>query len=109
MSKFYRTSKGHKAHASTYCANARRRTGSAPILEISAAELPAWAPCLHCCSAEQIAAWDAPVVVKPATCANEGIKHPGQRRLYSACSTCGKEGKVNRATGRIRAHAPLAA
>jgi hypothetical protein len=48
------------------------------------------------------------VAEKPKQCANEGIKHPGQRRIYSACSTCGREGKVNRATGRIRAHLPLA-
>lgn len=105
MSKFYRTSKGHKAHASAYCANARRRTGSAPILEISAAELPAWAPCLHCCSAEQIEAFAAGTVTeKPAQCANRGVSKPG--RIYSRCIDCDKEGKVNRKTGRIRDHFP---
>ena len=105
MSKFYRTRKGHKAHASQYCANARRAIGSGSILEIPAAELSAWAPCLHCCSVEQIEAFAAGTVTeKPAQCANRGVSKPG--RIYSRCIDCGKEGKVISSTGQIRAHLP---
>lgn len=108
MSKFYRTRKGSKAHAKSHCANARRAIGSGSILEIPAAELAGWAGCLHCCSAEQIAelaaAGTAPAA--PAKCANAGVKN--SRMIYSECRSCGKSGKVNRSTGALRAHEPLA-
>lgn len=104
-SGFYRTSKGKKAHRSEYCANARRSLYSR-VHEIPAAEIKSWTPCFHCCSAAEIEMyWKAPVE-GPAKCANAGITHPGQRRLYSNCSTCGKHGAVNRSTGRLRAHFP---
>ena len=107
-SEFYRTTKGKKAHRNMYCANSRRSIWSR-VYEISAAEIRSWTPCLHCCSAEERELHWKSAPAAPATCANEGIKHAGQGRLYSSCSTCGKEGKVIRSTGRIRAHAQLAA
>jgi len=108
MTKFYRTRKGHKAHASSYCANARRAIGSGNILEIPAAELSGWMGCLHCCSAEQIAELAAAKggAAAPEKCPNNGVKTP--RTMYSTCRNCGKEGKVNRSTGTIKAHFPLA-
>lgn len=46
----------------------------------------------------------APAAAKPAQCPNRGVTKPG--RMYSACKDCGREGKVNRSTGALRAHAP---
>jgi hypothetical protein len=104
---YYRTRFGSKAHASSFCANARRAIGSGDILPIPAAELKDWAPCKHCTAPELRAAWGtAPKAEKPAKamCANNGVKNP--RQIYSDCKSCGKNGKVNRSTGALRAHAP---
>jgi hypothetical protein len=105
-SGFYRTSKGQRAHRNMYCANTRRSIWST-VHEIPEAEIQLWTPCLHCCNAEERELyWRAAAATPaaPAKCANAGIKNPGRGRIYSECSTCGKHGKVNRSTGRIRAH-----
>lgn len=107
--KFYRSGKGSKAHASYSCIASRRSIwwGEVQAMTVEQAVAEGWTGCLHCCTpADHALLAAAPVIAKPAQCKNEGIKHPGQRRIYSACSTCGKEGKVNRSTGRIRNHAP---
>lgn len=106
---FFRSGKGGKVHASYSCIASRRSIwwGEVQALTVAEAVTEGWTGCLHCCKAEDHALLAAPAA-KPAQCPNSGIKHPGQRRLYSACKDCGKEGKVNRSTGRIRNHAPAA-
>ena len=105
MTTYYRTRKGNKAHAVANCANQRRSIHTGSILEIAAAELAGWSGCQHCCSAEQIAELAAAGTAAPAAakCANYGVTNP--RAMYSTCRSCGKQGKVNRSTGTIRAHA----
>jgi hypothetical protein len=52
-------------------------------------------------------ALDAVLFTPAATkCRNSGVTH--SNRLYSVCKDCGKEGAVNRSTGSLRAHLPLA-
>jgi hypothetical protein len=108
MTTYYRTGKGHKRHASVYCANARRAIRTGDPLVIPAAEVQDWLPCRFCCNAEEIAA-EAPAapvaapVEQRVMCPNSGISRPGSRRLYDKCSDCGKEGAVGK-NGRIRAH-----
>jgi hypothetical protein len=102
---FYRSGKGTRAHASYACIASRRSIwwGEVQGMSVAQAQREGWTGCGHCCTAEDKALLAA-APAKPELCKNEGIKHPGQRRIYSACSTCGKEGKVNRSTGRIRNH-----
>lgn len=103
---FYRTRKGHKAHAKSYCANARRAIGSGDILPIT--DLKDWAGCQHCCTAEQLAelaAAQAPAA-KVDMCSNPGVVNP--KMIYGVCKGCGKQGKTNRQTGALRAHKPQA-
>jgi hypothetical protein len=49
----------------------------------------------------------APVVEVEAEvmCPNTGVVNP--KRVMSKCVDCGKEGTVNRGTGRLRAHKPM--
>lgn len=104
---YYRTGKGSKAHASGFCANQRRSIFTGDITVIPAAELPGWSGCQHCCDGPEMAALTILARTTPvaADCTNSGVVKPG--RIYSACRDCGKEGKVNRSTGRIRAHKPV--
>jgi hypothetical protein len=105
---FFRSGKGGRVHASYACIASRRSIwwGEVQALTVSEAVSEGWTGCGHCCTpADHALLVPAAPVAKVENCKNEGIKHPGQRRIYSACSTCGKEGKVNRSTGRIRAHA----
>jgi ribosomal protein S14 len=106
---YYRTGKGSKRHATYYCANARRAIASGDPIRIAADDVANWAPCKHCCTADEVAEQGAPAADKPAApvkayCRNSGVQSP--RRLYSRCSDCGKEGAVNRKTGTLRAHEP---
>lgn len=103
---FYRTRKGSKAHASAHCANQRRSIFTGDILAIPAGELGNWSGCQHCCdAADMLALVPASVRAALALCDNSGVTRPG--RIYSHCRSCGKEGKVSRSTGKIKAHAPL--
>ena len=107
---YYRSGKGRKAHASYSCISSRRSIWWGETREIPAKELKNWAGCLHCCTAAQIVELAEGAAPKESkNCPNSGIKHAGQRRLYSNCVDCNKEGKVNGSTGRIRAHLPQAA
>ena len=102
---FYRTRKGSKAHASSYCANARRAIGSGNILVIT--DTKDWSGCLHCCSPEQLAELAArPAEAKPEMCKNSGVKNA--KMIYGVCRDCGKQGKTNRSTGALKAHKPQA-
>ncbi|WP_144121161.1 hypothetical protein [Catellatospora sichuanensis] len=102
LSPFYRTGKGSHAHRSDFCANYRRSVFTGDVFRIPAAEIAEWAPCLACCTAEDIAGWAKPTETAKAECKNSGVKNP--KRIYSTCIDCGKEGKVK--AGRIRKHAP---
>lgn len=103
---YYRTGKGTKAHSSSTCANQRRSIFTGDILTIPTAELTGWSGCQHCCDAQEIAYLAAAKIVPAAaTCPNSGVVKPG--RIYSTCRDCGKDGKVNSSTGRIRAHKPI--
>lgn len=98
---FYRTAKGNRKHASFECANQRRRITSGEPTIIPAEEAKKWAPCAHCCKDVEVE-----MVTAPAKCSNSGVTHP--RRTQSQCRDCGKSGKVNRSTGKLRAHEPIA-
>lgn len=108
---YYRTGKGKKRHASSYCGNVRRSIFTGELIVIPAGEVKDWAPCKFCCAAEEVAAFEqgsaAPAeVAKEAYCANTGVRNPNPRKLYNHCSDCGKEGAVNPKTGTLRAHKP---
>lgn len=104
--EFYRSGKGTKAHASYACIASRRSIwwGEVQTMSVEKARGEGWTGCGHCCTPADHALL-APLVAvgKPATCSNSGVAN--SRRIYSTCVDCGKEGKVNRSTGRIRAHA----
>lgn len=100
---FYRTGKGRKAHASSSCANERRSIFTGDIKIIPAAELAGWSGCQHCCDAAEMALLTASVAAPVEEyCTNSGVVNP--RRIYSECRDCGKDGKVNRFSGRIKKH-----
>lgn len=105
--KFYRTGKGKRAHASIYCANTRRSIMTGYPTEIPAAELSTWITCKHCSTGELAARPEPTSAPEPAPerCKNSGVTNP--QRIYSLCRDCGKEGAVNRSTGSLRAHKPL--
>jgi hypothetical protein len=106
---FYRSGKGNRAHSSYYCIASRRSIwwGEVQAMTPEEARTQGWTGCGHCCTAEDhallVAAEQAPA---KEMCPNNGVTKSG--RIYSTCRDCGKEGKVNRGTGRLRAHAPLA-
>jgi hypothetical protein len=105
---FWRTGKGSHRHASFYCANSKRdiMTGDCTVIpENQAAE---WTACVDCCTdADVLEGLAATAKKADAMCPNnKGVAIP--RRIYSTCNVCGKEGKVNRSTGSIRAHKPQA-
>ena len=107
---FYRSGKGNRAHASYSCIASRRSIwwGEVQAMTPEQVRTEGWTGCGHCCTADDhallAAAEQAPA--KPEMCRNSGVAKSG--RIYSTCRDCGKEGKVNRSTGRIRAHQPLA-
>lgn len=107
---FYRSGKGNRAHASYSCIASRRSIwwGEVQAMTPAEARSEGWTGCGHCCTAEDHAML-APVQVaeKPATCKNSGVKN--SQMIYGICRDCGKQGKTNRSTGKLRAHAPLAA
>ena len=103
--KYWRTTFGTHRHASEYCANARRAIGSGYPTIIPADEVPGWAACEFCCDETTVRESAAAIQAKAdAMCSNTGVTHP--KRINSKCRDCGKEGKVNRSTGTIRAHKP---
>lgn len=107
ITKYWRTTFGTHRHASEYCANARRAIGSGYPTVIPTDELPGWAACEFCCDEETVRESAKTVQAKAdEMCRNSGVVNP--KRLSSKCRDCGKEGKVNRSTGSIRAHKPLA-
>jgi hypothetical protein len=106
---YYRTGKGSHRHANAFCANSKREITTGDITIIPADEASNWEPCIDCCpEADVKAAAEVAAAKAAATCTNSGIMHPGRGRLYDDCKDCGKNGKVNRSTGRLRAHKPAA-
>lgn len=105
MATYYRTGRGSKRHADIHCANTLRRIHTGYPTKLSAEEAVNWAPCSKCCDPAEIAKESAPAPA-PERCKNSGVTDP--QRLYSKCRDCGKEGSVNRRTGSLRGHAPLA-
>lgn len=100
MTKTWKTSKGSHVHANFQCANQRRAITSGDPIECDPTELP---PCEHCMPAGVVSAHLAVQAVKAdAMCANAGVVAP--KRIESECRSCGKRGKVNRSTGKLRAH-----
>jgi hypothetical protein len=100
---YYRTGKGSHRHASLACANVRRSVFTGDPVRIPAEEVANWPACEHCCDPAEVAL--NPALGDDGKCRNSGVANP--RRLRSTCVDCGKEGAVNRSTGKLRAHAPL--
>jgi hypothetical protein len=104
---FWRTGRGAHRHASFYCANAKRNIDTGDVYVIPADEAGDWVPCADCCTDADVVKAAADAAAKAAAmCRNSGVTNP--RRISSTCRDCGKDGKVNRATGSLRAHKPLA-
>ncbi len=102
---FYRTAYGSHRHVSWFCANARRDIASGDPIAIPADEVSSWAACEHCCPADDVRESAAALRAKAdEMCRNSGVTHP--KRINSVCRDCGKAGKVQRGTGKIRAHKP---
>ena len=103
MTSYYRTAKGSHRHLSFECANQRRHILLGDVSVIPADEAEGWAPCEDCCPAGEVAAAAAKAAAKAEQmCANEGVAKP--RHIESTCRSCGKRGKVDRRTGKLRAH-----
>jgi hypothetical protein len=102
---YYRTAYGSHRHSSWYCANARRDITSGDPTVIPADEVSGWAACEHCCPVDEVRQSAEALRAKAdALCSNSGVTHP--KRINSACKDCGKTGKVQRGTGKLRAHNP---
>jgi hypothetical protein len=100
---YYRTAKGSHKHTNYSCANLRRQIQTGPVTEIPANEVTEWTPCEHCCPTGEVAEAAAKAAAKTAAmCANVGVVKP--RHIESECRSCGKRGKVDRRTGKLRAH-----
>jgi hypothetical protein len=100
---FFRTGKGSHRHASRFCANSKRDLFTGDVTEIPEAEAATWAACADCCTDADVTEGRKAAEAKAdAQCRNSGVTRSG--RIYSTCRDCGKEGKVNRSTGKIRAH-----
>lgn len=101
---YWRTGRGSYRHASFYCANSKREIHTGDCTVIDPAEVETWAPCADCCTDADVAAATAAAAAKQENrCPNNrGVAKPG--RIYSTCNVCGKEGKVIRSSGSIRAH-----
>lgn len=108
--EYYRTGKGSHRHLDWWCANSKRSIFTGDVQPIPAAQVKDWEPCEVCCGAEgreHAAKVAAAAAAKAAElCSNPGVVNP--QRIQSTCRQCGKPGTVNRSTGRIRAHKPLA-
>lgn len=103
MTIYYRTGKGSHRHTDFYCANTRRSLFTGDVTVIPTDEVAGWAPCDVCCGADEVAAHAATVAAaQDEMCRNSGVTNP--RRMRSTCRDCGKEGAVNRSTGKIKAH-----
>jgi hypothetical protein len=103
--RYFRTARGSHRHADFYCANVRRSIMLGPVTELAADEAADWAPCDVCCTGHEVTAHAVTVQAKTAArCRNRGVERPN--RIYSVCRDCGKEGKVDRRTGSLRAHEP---
>lgn len=98
---YYRTLHGNHRHLNWYCANTHRAVTSGDVLVMTAAEVPTYMPCSKC-AADELAAWDQAEAAESKRCPNSRVKHP--QRFMSTCVDCGKEGKPNRSTSRLRAH-----
>lgn len=103
---YYRTGKGTKRHASSICANSRRRIHTGDAVVCTAAEVAKMAPCKFCCTTDEVAQAAAQAPAKPAGCNNSGVQIKNSRRLYNKCSDCGRQGRVVASTGRLKAHQP---
>lgn len=98
--KYFRTAKGSHVHESFECANQRRAIDSGSPTECAA---DAMAPCEHCMPSALVADAAAKAAVAAGNmCSNPGVTNA--RHIESECRDCGKRGKVNRATGKLRAH-----
>lgn len=98
--QYFRTAKGSYRHLIWRCANDRRSALLGDVITIPAGEVKDWEPCDVCCGEAEVA--EAAAVKADTECPNTGVTHP--RRISSACSDCGKFGKVSRQTGTLRAH-----
>ena len=102
---FWRTGRGSYRHASFYCANSKRDIMTGDCTVIPETEAAGWAACADCCSDADVLEGRKAAEVKAAgMCKNSGTKNAGRGRIYDDCRDCGKNGKVNRSTGKIRAH-----
>lgn len=103
---FWRTGKGSHRHASFYCANSKRDIMTGDCIVIPEAEAASWTACVDCCTDADVLEGRKAAEGKAAEMCpnNKGVARPN--RIYSTCNVCGKEGKVNRSTGSIRAHRP---
>lgn len=100
---YYRTAKGSHRHASYTCANNRRAIELGDVTELTAAEAAEWAACEVCCDDAEVAASAQAAAAKAdAQCANGGVRRP--KHIESECRDCGKRGKVDRRTGKLRPH-----
>jgi hypothetical protein len=103
MTIYYRTAKGSHKHISHGCANQRRDIMTGDVSIIPANEVADWTPCEHCCPTGMVAEAAAKAADKAAAmCPNDGVVKP--RHIESECRSCGKRGKVDRRTGKLRAH-----
>jgi hypothetical protein len=102
---YWRTLHGTHRHTEFHCANKHRSIYSGDCLVVTPAEFESLEPCAECCTLEEQNAWRAKLAkAEKIMCPNSGIAHPGRGRIYDECKDCGKTGKVNRTTGRIKAH-----
>jgi hypothetical protein len=102
---YFRTAKGDHRHTDFHCANYRRSIHLGDVITMTPAEAADYAPCDVCCPGDEVKAAAAAAQAKSdAMCTNSGVTHPG--RIESTCRDCGKRGKVNRSTGKLRGHKP---
>lgn len=113
MTIYYRTGAGDHRHASRHCAFAHKRSvlvaEVAEIAEADAAQLP---PCIHCCTATEIAAHAATPApqVDETVCtyrgAVRGSYNPSRVQLRGTCAGCGATGvPMVRSSMTLRKHA----
>lgn len=103
---YWRTLKGSHKHTKFHCANKHRSIHSGDCYTVTEAEAAnaGLAPCAECCDEEEVKMFRPTQIATIELCANSGVTHP--RRIYSHCKDCGKQGKVNTMTGKIKSHKP---
>ena len=101
--KYWQTLYGSHRHTTHYCANKHRSIHSGDCFIVTPERFESLEPCAECCTAGEIAKWRKAQDAKQSDkCPNNGVANT--RRIYSTCKDCGKEGKVNRSTGTLKAH-----